>query len=250
MTTVTHESARPLYNQIRDLIVSDIRSGRYAVHQRLPSERELSAQHGVSRMTVRQAVIDLQRDGFIYAQVGKGTFVAPPKMDQLLRQVTSFTDEVRGRGDTPSSRVLRATVGLADAEITGALGLDPRAPVITLSRVRLANEVPLAIETARLPHRLFPDLLDHDFARESLYKVLTRDYHLTLVAAQQTIEASLANEDELRVLEMEAPAAVLRMRRLTRDADGRAVEFVASTYRGDRYQLHSNLEPAQITGEP
>jgi GntR family transcriptional regulator len=249
MPAVTHDSAEPLYTQIRDLILDGIRSGRYAVHQRLPSERELSVQHGVSRMTVRQAVLDLQREGVIYARVGKGTFVSPPKMDQLLRQVTSFTEEVRQRGEKPSSRVLQAVVGPADADSSRELGLADGAPVITLARLRLANGAPLAVETANLPAGAFPGLLSHDFAAESLYQVLTRDYHLTLVAARQTIEAALASDEEARLLDTAKPAPVLRMRRLTRDSDGRAVEFVVSTYRGDRYQLHSNLEPAPMVGE-
>ena len=97
--------------------------------------------------------------------------------------------------------------------------------------------------TAYLPADLFPGLLNHDFSRESLYEVLARDYGLTLIAASQTIEAALAQQSELALLDVDPPAAVLRMQRVTRTPEGRAVELVRSTYRGDLYQLHSNLEP-------
>jgi GntR family transcriptional regulator len=117
-----------------------------------------------------------------------------------------------------------------------------------LARVRLADRRPLAVETAFLPAERFPDLLAHDFGHESLYEVLGRDYGLTLVAANQTIEAALADARELDLLEMTPPAAVLRMRRLTRDQDGRPVELVRSAYRGDLYQLHSQLEPPRRAG--
>lgn len=242
--TLAHDVAEPLYLQIKDLILSGIRAGKYGPHQRLPSERDLSTVYGVSRMTVRQAVVDLQRSGAVYARVGKGTFVAAPKIDQQLRLVTSFTHEMRARGEIPSSRVIEARVGPADFEVAGALDLRPGALVATLSRVRLTDDRPLAIETAYLPAELFPNLLAHDFTHESLYEVLARDFGLTLIAASQTIEAALADDVELELLDMDAPAAVLRMRRLTRASDGRAVELVRSTYRGDLYQLHSTLEPA------
>lgn len=243
MTTLAHDVAEPLYLQIKDLILSEIRAGKYGPHQRLPSERDLSTAYGVSRMTVRQAVVDLQRSGAVYARVGKGTFVAAPKIDQQLRLVTSFTHEMRARGEKPSSRVLEARIEPADFDVAGALELRPGTPVTKLSRVRLADDQPLAIETAFLPAELLPDLLAHDFSRESLYEVLARDFGLTLIAASQSIEAALAEPAELELLDMDPPAAVLRMRRLTRASDGRAVELVRSTYRGDLYQLHSTLEP-------
>jgi GntR family transcriptional regulator len=245
---LAHDAAEPLYLQIKDLILSEIRVGKYGPHQRLPSERELSIVYGVSRMTVRQALVDLQRGGAVYARVGKGTFVAAPKIDQQLRMVTSFTQEMRARGETPSSRVIQASVQPAPPDVASALETSGGTPVVVLARVRLADGRPLAVETAFLPYGRLPDILEHDFSRESLYDVLAHDYRLTLIAASQTIEAALANDAELRLLEMDAPAAVLRMIRLTRASDGGAVEFVRSTYRGDLYQLHSNLEPARPTG--
>lgn len=245
MSVLAHDGPEPLYLQIKELLLEEMRTGRYDAHQRLPSERELSVAHGVSRMTVRQALVELQRSGSVYARVGKGTFVAPPKIDQQLRSVTSFTEELRARGGAPSSRVVEAVVTAATADIAAALGLAAGGPVIRLARVRLSDQRPLAIETALLPAEPLPGLLSHDFSRESLYEVLSADYGLTLIAASQTIEAALADEEELSLLEMDPPAAVLRMRRLTQAADGSAIELVFSTYRGDLYQLHSNLEPAQ-----
>jgi len=240
---LAHDVAEPLYLQIRDLILSEIKAGKYAPHQRLPSERELSTSYGVSRMTVRQAVVDLQHSGAVYARVGKGTFVAAPKIDQQLRLVTSFTQEMHARGARPASRVLEARVEPAEPDVAAMLEVPPGAPVARLARVRLSDDQPLAIETAYLPAAQFPELLSHDFGRESLYEVLARDYGLTLIAASQTIEAGLADVDELELLDIDPPAAVLRMQRLTRTSAGRAVELVRSAYRGDLYQLHSTLEP-------
>lgn len=245
---IAHDVAEPLYLQIRDSILAEIKTGRYVPHQRLPSERELSVAYGVSRMTVRQALVDLQRGGNVYARVGKGTFASAPKIDQQLRLVTSFTQDMRGRGQRPTSRILTAQFQPAAPDVADPLELTPGTRIAVLSRVRLADERPLAIETAYLPAETVPGLFEHDFARESLYEVLARDYGLTLIAASQTIEAALADPRELELLEMEAPAAVLRMRRLTRAGDRRAIELVRSTYRGDLYQLHSTLEPIAPRG--
>ena len=242
------EAPDPLYQQLKDSLVAEITSGRYRSNQRLPSERELAVQFKVSRMTVRQALLELARDGTIYTRVGKGTFVAEPKIDQQLRALTGFTQEVRARGSQPASRVLEARVVPATPDVAAALRVAPEAEVILLSRLRLSDGIPLAIETAYLPFSLFPRLLHHDFATESLYDVLENEYKLTLTHAEQTLEASLAVPRENELLDTTPPAAVLRMQRLTRTNDGVPVEYVLSTYRGDRYKFRSTLQPRTVNG--
>lgn len=241
------EAPDPLYIQLKDSLVADIRSGHYRAHQRLPSERELSERFQVSRMTARQALLDLARDGVVYTRMGKGTFVAETKIDQQLRALTGFTEDVRARGGRPSSRVLEARVIPALPEIAAALRLMPGAEVIKLARLRLADDVPLAIETAYLPFALCPNLLHHDFSATSLYRVLEDEYGLKLVDAEQTIEAALAEPRELELLRLSAPAAVLRIQRLTFASNGVPVEYVLSTYRGDRYKFRSTLQGGRPT---
>lgn len=236
------EAPDPLYLQLKQSLVADIRAGHYRAHTRLPSERELSDHFHVSRMTARQALLELARDGVIYTRVGKGTFVAEPKIDQELRRLTGFTQDVRSRGGRPKSRVLEAKVLPASTEQAAALRLMPNADVIKLARLRLAEDMPLALETAYLPLALCPKLLLHDFAVESLYTVLESEYDLKLVSAEQTIEASLADAREAEALEMALPAAVLRIERLTCTANGTPVEYVLSAYRGDRYKFRSILQ--------
>jgi GntR family transcriptional regulator len=185
-------------------------------------------------MTVRQALLELARDGTIYTREGKGTFVAEPKIDQQLRALTDFGQEVRARGGKPASRVLEARVISATPDVAAALWLAPEAEVILLARLRLANGVPLAVEMAYLPFVTFPRLLRHNFARESLYDVLETEYKLTLIQAEQSIEAALAAPREIELLKLMPPAAALKMKRLTFSSHGIPVEYVLSTYRGDR----------------
>ena len=238
---VVREAPDPLYVQVKAALRAEIDAGRYESNRRLSSERELALRFQVSRMTARQALLELVREGAIYTRVGKGTFVAEAKIDQHLRALTSFSQDMRGRGGTPTSRVLEARVVPASPAIAAALRLLPGADVVVLARLRLADELPLAIETAHLSYRLFPNLLRHDFAATSLYAVLATEYGATLTQAEQTIEASLAQPDELALLQVAAPAAVLRLQRLTFTSEGVPAEYVLSVYRGDRYKFHSTL---------
>ncbi len=241
------ESPDPLYSQLKESLVSDISAGQYAPHQRLPSERELSIRYNVSRMTVRQALLELARDGIIYTRTGKGTFVAEPKIDQRLRTLSGFTQDVNARGGRPSSRVLEFKVISATPDIAAAIGLTPGTEVYMLSRLRLADGVPLALETAYLPFRMFPGLLKHDFTVESLYSVLENEYNCPLTQAEQTIESALAVKREADLLEVATPAAVFRMQRLSMTNDGLPVEYVVSVYRGDRYKFHSVLLQSRMS---
>ena len=236
------EAPDPLYLQLKTSIVADITSRRYNTNQRLPSERELALRFKVSRMTVRQALLELAREGTIYTRTGKGTFVAEPKIDQQLRALTGFSQDVRTRGNKPTSRVLKSKVIPSPADVAIALRLTPNAEVIQLSRLRIADGKPLAIETAYLPFALFPNLLTHNFANESLYGVLENEYKVILTQAEQTLEAALAEADEINLLKLDPPAAVLRIQRLTLTSDGIPVEYVLSAYRGDRYKFRSNLQ--------
>jgi GntR family transcriptional regulator len=235
------ESPDPLYNQLKESIVSDISAGRYGPHQRLPSERDLSNHYKVSRMTVRQALLELVRDGMIYTRAGKGTFVAGPKIDQRLRALSGFTQDINARGGKPSSRVLEFKVVSAIPDVAAALRLPLGTEVFLLCRLRLADGVPLALETAYLPFKLFPGFLDHDFTVESLYSVLENEYNCPLTQAEQTIEAALAGKREAELLEIATPAAIFKMQRLSKTHDGLPVEYVVSVYRGDRYKFHSVL---------
>ena len=233
----------PLYVQLSDTLRADIHAQRLEPHQQLPSERDLCLRFKVSRMTVRQALIDLTREGLIYSRVGKGTFVSEPKIDQQLKTLTGFSQEMSSRGSATSSRVLEAKLVSADQEVAQTLRIPIGSEVILLSRVRLADQVPLAIETVRLPHRLVPNLLRHDFSTESLYDVLEREFNYRLTRAEQTIEAALASPRDAALLQLVPPVAVLMMERLTFTDQDALIEYVQSAYRGDRYKFRSALAP-------
>src|SRR5512143_3199674 len=176
MITLSKNAPVPLYLQVKNALSAEITEGVYNPDGRLPSERELCERFGISRMTARQAIKELERDGKVFSRVGKGTFVAEPKIAQQLRKLTGFSQDILTRGARPSSVVLSAQILPANEHIATILKIMQGAEVVELSRLRLSNELPLCIETAHIPHYLCPNILKDDFAHESLYNVFERDY--------------------------------------------------------------------------
>lgn len=242
METLSKNAPVPLYQQVKSALETEIREEKYTVEERLPSERELCERFGVSRMTARQAIKELEREGLVFSRVGKGTFVSAPKIEQQLSNLTGFSSDIRARGARPSSMVLSAEIIAADAQLSSVLKIMQGSEVVKLSRLRFSNELPLCIETAHIPHYLCPNILQNDFAHESLYHVFERDYGQRLVRAEQIMEARLANTRELDLLKMTAPAPVLRIERFTYNQQDILLEFVTSAYRGDLYKFHLTLQ--------
>lgn len=238
---IDSQSPIPLYAQLKAALLMLIRNGDLKPHERLPSERELSQKYGISRMTIRQALQSLIREGLLYTRIGKGTYVGEIRLEQG-RTLTGFSQEMVRRGLKPSSILLEASIVPASGEIAAALAIDENSGVVRMSRLRMANNQVIAIEIAYLPHALCPGLLDYDFSKASLYDVLQNKYGIHLVSAEQTMESALANNHELKVLQLKSPAAVLRMKRATSSEQGAIVEYTESVYRGDRYKLTASLQ--------
>jgi GntR family transcriptional regulator len=230
-----------LSEQVRLRLEEAIARGEFRPDSRLPSERALSARFGVSRMTVRAALKELDASGAVTTRHGWGTFVSERKVEQRLSGPTGFTEDVRARGQRPGSRLLEASVIPAALELAQVFRIETGAPLVRIARVRLADGIPLAIETAYVLQRLCPGLETMDLEHESLYATLQDVFSLRPTMARQSIEAAIPTAEERRLLELTVPAPVLRMSRVTTLADGTVLEFVRATYRGDRYLLTVEL---------
>lgn len=237
------EAATPLYLQLKRALVADIAAGQYKPHDRLMSERELGEKFKVSRMTVRQALTEMIREGILYTRAGKGTYVNESKIKQELQTLTGFSQDMAARGAVVSAQVLQARVLPATLTLAAIFGVPMNTELVLLSRLRLSDGSPLAIEEAYIRHKVCPGILECDFSRESLYNVLATRYNTILVRAEQTMEASLAAPREAELLQITSPSPVLRMERLSYNELNMLIEYVKSTYRGDRYKFHSTLQP-------
>ncbi len=228
----------PLRVQLRDLLRDQILNDDLPAHSPLPSERELCEQYSVSRITVRQALAELEHEGLVYAQAGKGRYVAP----QLeLKLLTGFTDDLLRRGMTPSNRILDVGVVHADDQQSGRLRVPRGAEVVSLYRLRLADGLPVALQLTWLPHHLCSDLLQYDLASRSLFDILHNEYKLRLAHAEMNVRAALAQPEECSLLELSAPAAVLICDQSTCLDDDVVIEFTHSVFRADSYTVRTQI---------
>ena len=236
------EAPTPLYLQLKNALVADINDGQHKPHERFMSERELGEKFKVSRMTVRQALTEMIREGILYTQVGKGTYVSEAKIKQELQTLTGFTQDMAARGKVASGQVLDARIIPATLALAATFSVPMNTEFVLLSRLRLSDGIPLAIEEAYILNQICPGILAYDFSKESLYNVLATRYKTILVRAEQTMEAGLATPKEAELLQINSPAPVLRIERLSYNEQNRLVEYVLSTYRGDRYKFHTTLQ--------
>ncbi|WP_425428038.1 GntR family transcriptional regulator [Allonocardiopsis opalescens] len=234
------QSPVPKYSQLREILIDWIEDEQIPVDSAIPSERELGQRYGLSRMTVRQAVDLLVSEGRLYRVPGKGTFVARPKIDMALR-LASFSDDMRSRGFQPGARDLSRRIIPARGFLARVLGIEPGSPVHYLERLRTADSEPMAIERSNIPLSVAPDLDEHDLTDRSLYRLLEEEYGVVMDAGEQSIEAGICDPADAQVLHLPQVSAVLQMQRRSYAA-GTCVELAVSTYRADRYQLHSALE--------
>jgi GntR family transcriptional regulator len=206
----------------------------------IPSERKLSLDFHVSRLTVRAALEELAREGFLERRHGAGTFVSEPKIAQQLT-LTSFSEDMRRRGMVAGSRALELKPMHAGARLGRALAVSPDARVLRIQRLRLADGEPMAIETLHVPAALVPRLTRARLEGASFYELLERDYGIVIAAGVQTIEPTVTNEQESALLGVPLHSPAFLFERTSRTDDGQTVEFVRSVYRGDRYRIVTEL---------
>jgi GntR family transcriptional regulator len=227
----------PKHVQLRDALLTAI-DDELSPGAMIPSERDLMAQHGVSRATVRSAIAGLVSDGRLAKVPGKGTVVTRPRVESQLH-LASFTQDMRRRGHRPTTRLITCAIEPADETVAKALDLDPESPVWRIERLRLADDEPMASETSWYPESLFPRL-DAEDLESSLYAVLESRYGVVITGAEQTVWTEGADRADARLLDLPVRAPLFVFDRVASSSE-RPVERTVSRYRGDRYQLSMSL---------
>lgn len=235
-----------MYVQIAQELGRRIESGLLRGGSALPAERELAARLGISRVTVRQALSLLEKQGLLARRHGSGTFVTPPAGPgevpaRPLGLLSSFSDDVRSRGGVPGARVLHFERARPSAHEALTLGVSPGEPVYRLRRLRTADGEPLAVEESTLPAALVGSLSARQVTDASLYALLRRR-GVEPSRAIRHLRAVNADLEHAGLLGVPAGAALLATERVSWTQDGRAVEYARAHYRGDRFDFVMELQ--------
>lgn len=235
-TLLNKSEGIPLYIQIRRTLRDEINNQSLVPGQKLPSEDELAARFGVSRMTVRQGIADLIDEGLLYRRHGVGTFVALPHLERDHTRLTSFIESARQEGLEVTVHLLAAEVLPAKRKVALELKLDEGELVIRVKTLRFISGVPVTLHDAFIPFRLFPQLLQEDLQNRHLWDIF-ESYGFRVKRAVQRLEAREADEECATLLEVDEGSPILYKERTVHLDDGTPVEFTYCYNRGDRYRL-------------
>ena len=225
----------PLYFQLMDVIIDSIERGNYKADDQLPSERELCDTYEISRSTVRQAIQELEKEGYIYRIQGKGTFISPEKFKQSLFDFYSFTEEMKKLGKTPKSKVLDFEIIEADGKISEKTDVSIGEKVYVFTRLRLADNEPMMVETSYVPYKKFPNITRQQLEEEALYDIFNNTYHVNITSAEEIFQSVLTNESEALILEYKDRMPSMMIERITY-SNSAIIEYTKSIARGDRFK--------------
>lgn len=230
---MTNPAYISIYNDIRKKIESNL----WTVGQKLPSERDLAKAYNVSRMTLRQAIQFLVRNGLLVQRIGSGTFVARKKFQEKMEGVTSFSDLIRAQGKTPSFKVVSALEVVPNDTEKAILHLKDQEKIMRIERIRFGDQVPICFEVAAVP-LAFVQGFQKKGVTESLYTMIQKNTGHRIGRAKQKITAVLSNERIANYLEIPHPSAILKLQQISYLDNDRPFELVIAHYAGDRFEFY------------
>lgn len=232
----------PLYSQLKEILRTRILDGTYPPLSRMPSEAELGKAFEVSRITVRQALGDLQKEGLIFKIHGKGTFVAKPKAFQNVSTLQGLGESMTQRGYEVINRLRSFKSVPASAQVAARLQVAEGENVVQIKRARLVNRELVSLEITWLPEAIGKRLEKADLVSRDIFLILENDCALPLGHADLAIDAILADAELARALEVEEGSPVMRIERLTHTADGAPLDYEHLYYRGDAFQYRLRID--------
>ncbi|MBM7539903.1 GntR family transcriptional regulator [Amphibacillus cookii] len=240
---INKDSPIPIYYQLEEIIKQKMQSEELQPGDLLPSEREYAEAYHISRMTVRQAINNMVNAGLLYRQKGRGTFVAEQKFEQDLSGLTSFSEDMKKRNLNPSNQLISIQLINNIPLINDRLNLNTDDFIYEIKRLRLANEEPIALETIYTPEKIVGEI-DQAHVTKSFYDYIENQLNLKIKHGIQTIEAALANKDEIKYLNIKKGDPILLMQRTSFliGQEGTPIEYVKSAYRADKYKFNMQMK--------
>lgn len=227
----------PLYIQIKNFLIGKIESGEYEENGKLPSERELSEKFNVSRMTARNALNEVVNEGYAMRDGVRGTFAVGRKVKKNLFKLDSFANRLREEGITDTKKVIEEKVLEADRWISKKLNIAIGSKCFEIVRLRMGNDIPIAIEYSYLGADKFPGLLRYDFSHDSLFQIMEDKYGCRVVRTKSKLEMGYFNKRNAKLLKLKEGDAGFMMKEFNYDAHDEVAEYCISVYRGDLWSF-------------
>lgn len=241
-TTIDKDSPLSLYYQLKQIIINKIENRDLKENEKLPTEKELCDQYNISRATVRQALRELEIEDYIYKIQGKGTFVSPKRYQQDLLKFYSFTDEMKKLGKTPTSKVLEFDITTPNKKIAKTLSITTNEKVYRFTRLRLADNEPMMLETSYIPYELFKGITKEDLENRPLYTILIEEFNTSFSKAEEMFRPTLMEDDEADKLHYIEGGPAILLERITYNNNEKIIEYTKSVARGDKFKYHVVLE--------
>lgn len=235
---IDRESMLPLYYQLKEILKEEIDIGKYNPGEQVPSENELSSLLGISRNTSKQAISDLVSEGILYRIQGKGTFVAEKKIIRGLTEAFSFSTEFNLNGSKLVTRVIFAEEIFESKETIKFLKLKKSSEIFRIQRLRLQNDIPVALQTSYIPKFFCPDLLNFDLSQHSLFDVLKDKYKVTFDYFTENLSCIKADQYEADLLKIKKDSPLFHLTRKTFTKNDEIIEVARSFMPGDRCEFH------------
>ncbi|WP_070000646.1 GntR family transcriptional regulator [Cellulosilyticum sp. I15G10I2] len=232
----------PMYYQLKKIIIDMIENEAIKADVAIPSEPKLMQTYHLSRTTVRKAIDELVNEGYLYKRQGKGTFVKGRGFEQGLIRLSGCSEDIKRYGLTPKPHVLDAGIRQPSKRVCKMLDITEDEKTFYMERVVYGDEIPINKNKSYIPYHLVPGIEAIDFNQESLYKVLEKDYRITINKAIRTVEAILANEEVALQLQVDEGAPVMLFKGqvfgMLPDSNEVVIEYFEAIYRSDQFQFY------------
>lgn len=244
--TIDRDKPQKLYIQLFEVLQKKIEGGEWSVGSQIPTEEELCSLYGVSKATVRFAILEMVRQGYLTRQQGKGTFVCKRVIPEGLAMSASFKELMLEAGVEFTTQVLAQTVMMPTDDLDLRLGVAEDKHIIYIKRLRSVDSEPVLLQEAYIPHQTCPPLLHEDVAQNSLFELFEKKYNIPITRVKDYIEVVYAKTDESRLLELPEHSPLLLMDQHFYSGDAQIL-YMRSIKRPDRFRFSIEFEKKRIT---